>query len=87
MGTLGYGYGVRIAIPAQHRTLFHGVTGMPVPVFQSCDAVDMLIIGYIFVYNDICGPSNTPPSPQKRDGGLSGAGNEAQMTELSFGPW
>jgi hypothetical protein len=24
---LGYGYGFRIAVPAQHRTRFHGFTG------------------------------------------------------------
>ena len=26
--------------------------------FWSCDFVDMLIVGYIFVYNNICSPSN-----------------------------
>ena len=76
---LGYGYGFQIAVPTQHCTLFHGVTGMPVLGFWSCDSVDLLIVGYTFVYNDAHGPSNTPPSPQKRDGGcLSGADDEAQ---------
>src|ERR1700733_2429829 len=59
---------------------------------------DMLIIGYTFVYNDVCDPSNTPPLPQKRDGGLcfSSASpsltsrrrdDKAQMMIPSFGPW
>ena len=85
---LRYGYGFWIAIPAQHYTLFYGVTGMPVLGFWSCDSIDLLIVGYTFVYNDACGPSNTPPSPQKQDGGcLSGADDEAQMTESLFGSW
>src|SRR5882757_1847307 len=70
MGTLGYGYRFWIAVPGQNRTLFHGVTGMPVLGFWSCESVDMLFVGYTFVYNDMCGPSNTPPSPQKQDRGL-----------------
>jgi hypothetical protein len=28
MGTLGYGYGFQVAVPEQHRTRFHSVTGM-----------------------------------------------------------
>ena len=88
MGMLRYGYGFQIAIPAQHHTLFHSVTGMLVLGFQSCDSVDLLIVGYTFVYNDACGPSNTPPLPQKQDGGcLSGANDEAQTMESSFGSW
>src|ERR1700733_4230296 len=35
---------------------------------------DMLIVGYTFVYNDVRDPSNPPPSPQKRDGGLCFSG-------------
>ena len=85
---LGYRYGFWIAIPTQHHTLFHGVTGMLVLGFWSCDSVDLLIVGFTFVYNDACGPSNTPLLPQKRDGGcLSGADDEAQMTESSLGLW
>src|ERR1700733_9767804 len=40
---------------------------------------DMLIVGYTFVYNDVHDPSNTPPSPQKRDGGLW-TGQDGGMT-------
>jgi hypothetical protein len=39
-----HGYSFQIAVPAQHCTLFHSVMGMPVPGFQSCDFVDMLIV-------------------------------------------
>ena len=85
---LGYGYRFQIAVPTQHHTLFHSVMGMLVLGFRSYDSVDLLIVGYTFVYNDARSPSNTPPSPQKRDGGcLSGANNKAQTMESSFGLW
>jgi hypothetical protein len=39
--------------------------GMLVSGFWSCESVDMLFVGYTFVYNDVCSPSNAPPLPQK----------------------
>ena len=53
MGMLRYGYRLRIAIPAQHRTLFYGVTGMPVPAFWSCESVDM-IVGHVSLLISDC---------------------------------
>ena len=90
----GTGTGSRLAYPDNTIPFFM--------VLQVCWYQDSshvtLLIGYTFVYNDVCSPSNAPPSPQKRDRGLcfSGASpsltlrrqdDEAQMMESSFGPW